>query len=184
VTLFRCFAWRADAKPDAPDGALWCPRPFQGDGRHDNPEAYGCLYLSDRPLSCIVEQFAAFRGQRLIASMLRRRGLPLALARLELDARAELIDLDDPAVLKRERLRPSRVATRERSITQAYALELFQHDPLPAGLRWWSTWEAQWVNVTLFERGARRLRLIHVAELTLDHADVREAAEWFGLRLV
>jgi hypothetical protein len=54
VILYRCFAWRESAKPDAPDGALWFPRMFQGDGRHDNPDAYGCLYLSDRAISCIV----------------------------------------------------------------------------------------------------------------------------------
>ena len=77
---------------------------FQGDGRHDNPEVYGCLYLSDRPESCIAEQLAAFRGQRLTASMLRRRDLPLALGRLEIRDSATLIDLDDPSVLLRERL--------------------------------------------------------------------------------
>src|SRR6266568_1142505 len=63
---------------------------------------------ADRAESCIAEQLAAFRGQRLVASILRRRGLPLALARVELGDDAELIDLDDPAVLNRERLRPSR----------------------------------------------------------------------------
>src|SRR5215831_10503660 len=110
ATLYRCFAWREAAAPADPDGPLWFPRMFQGDGRHDNPDVYGCLYLADRPVSCIVEQLAAFRGQRLTASMLRRRGLPLALARLELKEGSELVDLDDPIVLRRERLRPSLVA--------------------------------------------------------------------------
>ena len=117
--------------------------------------------------------------------MLRRRGLPLALARMELDDdRGALIDLDDPAVLKRERLRPSQVATRHRSITQPQALELFRRHPAAAGLRWWSAWEAQWANVTIFDRGAPSLTLTHVAELTLEHPDLLEAAETFGLRVV
>jgi hypothetical protein len=184
VTLYRCFAWNGGARTDAPDGALWFPRVFQGDGRHDNPDAYGCLYLSDRAVSSIVEQLAAFRGQRLMASMLRRRGLPLAVARLELDAERGLIDLDDPAILSRERLRPSQVATRRRDITQAHALALFRRHRGSAGLRWWSTWEAQWTNVTLFDRAATGLRLVDVTELTLEHPDLLEAAEWFGLRLV
>ena len=40
MTLYRCFAWNADADPAAPDGPLWFPREFQGEGRHDNPELY------------------------------------------------------------------------------------------------------------------------------------------------
>jgi len=183
VILYRCFAWKAGGAPDAPDGPLWCPRMFQGEGRHDNPDLYGCLYLSDRAVACIVEQFAPFRGQRLIASMLRRRGLPLALARIEHDDRRELIDLDDPVVLRREKLRPSRVATRRRDITQAQAQALFTRHPHAAGLRWWSTWEATWANVTIFDRAARALELLEVAELTLDQAEVLEAAEFFGLRV-
>lgn len=184
MILYRCFAWRRGARDDAPDGPLWVPRVFQGDGRHDNPDLYGCLYLSDRPTSCIVEQLAAFRGQRLSASLLRRRGLPLALAQLELNESAALLDLDDPAVLRRERLRPSRVATHDRAITQSHALDLYQRHPDTAGLLWWSVWEALWMNVTVFDRAARALRVVEVRPLTLEDPDLRDAAEFFGLRIV
>jgi hypothetical protein len=184
VNLYRCFAWNRRARAVDRDGALWFPRELQGEGRHDNPDDYGCLYLADRPLSCIVEQLAAFRGQRLLASMLERRGLPLALATIDLDAAARLIDLDDPAVLIRERLRPSAVATRERSITQPQALALFRRHRDAAGIKWWSSWEAQWAHVTLFDRAASALRLVDVRELTLDDPATAEAAEWFGLRQV
>jgi hypothetical protein len=184
VTLYRCFAWRAGTRDDQPDGPLWFPRVFQGDGRHDNPDVYGCLYLSDRPESCIAEQLAAFRGQRLTASMLRRRGLPLALARLEIRNGATLCDLDDPSVLLRERLRPSQVATRRRSVTQPQALALYRRHPRAAGLRWWSSWEGLWANVTVFDRAAAGLRAIEVTELTLDHRSLLDAADIFGLRVV
>lgn len=183
MTLYRCFAWREAARHDHQDGPLWFPRVFQGDGRHDNPDVYGCLYLSARPDSCIVEQLAPFRGQRVTAAILRRRGLPLALARLELDAAAELIDLDDPSVLKRERLRPSLVATGDRTKTQPQALELYARHAKAAGLRWWSRWEALWMNVTLFDRGAKTLTLVDVTALTLQHPNLLEAAEFFGLRI-
>ena len=183
MILYRCFAWKEGGDAAAPDGPLWFPRPFQGDGRHDNPDVYGCLYLSDRAVCCIVEQLAAFRGQRLIAPMLRRRGLPLALARLELDDDRELVDLDEPAVLRREKLRPSLVATRLRSITQPQAHALFTRHPNAAAIRWWSVWEATWANVTVFDRAARALRLVDVTALTLDHAGVVDAAEFFGLRV-
>lgn len=64
MILYRCFAWNRRARPSGADGPLWFPRGFQGEGRHDNPDLYGCLYLADREVSCVVEQLAPFRGQR------------------------------------------------------------------------------------------------------------------------
>jgi len=182
VILHRCLAWNERAAPDATDGALWFPRPYQGEGRHDNPAVYGCLYLSERPLSCVVEQLARFRGQRLTAALLRRRGLPLALAELELPDDAELVDLDDPAVLRRERLRPSRIATRDRALTQSQALALHAKHAEAAGLRWWSTFESQWLNVTLFDRATSVLRLVSVQALDVAGEEVAAAADVLGLR--
>jgi hypothetical protein len=183
VILHRCLAWNERAAATAPDGALWFPRPYQGEGRHDNPAVYGCLYLSEQPLSCVVEQLARFRGQRLSEALLRRRGLPLALAELELPDDAELLDLDEPAVLRRERLRPSRIATRDRALTQPQALTLHEKHREAAGLRWWSTFESQWLNVTLFDRAASALRLLSVKALTVADDEVATAAGVLGLRL-
>jgi hypothetical protein len=183
VTLYRCFAWSERARPTDEDGALWVPRAFQGEGRHDNPDLYGCLYLAERPLSCIVEQLARFRGQRLSPSLLRRRGLPLGLAALVVDD-PELIDLDDPAVLRRARLRPSAVATRRRDVTQPQARTLYERQRSAAGLRWWSTHESLWANVTLFDRAVPQLRVESVRMLTIDDPHVVEAADLFGLRVV
>jgi hypothetical protein len=182
VILHRCFAWNERAGNDGPDGPLWFPRIYQGEGRHDNPERYGCLYLSLSPLSTVVEQLARFRGQRLLPSLLRRRGLPLALADLELDDDSELIDLDDPAVLRRERLRPSRLATHDRRITQPQALVLYDRHRKAAGVRWWSTYESMWINVTLFDRAASQVRVRSVRALSLEDPTVVEAADFFGLR--
>jgi hypothetical protein len=183
VILHRCLAWNERAAPDDADGALWFPRPYQGEGRHDNPAAYGCLYLSEQPISCVVEQLARFRGQRLTPALLRRRGLPLALAELELRDDAQLVDLDEPAVLRRERLRPSRVATRERGMTQPQALALHEKHHEAAGLRWWSTFEAQWLNVTLFDRAAAALRLVSAKALDVEGDEIAAAADVLGLRL-
>ena len=182
MILYRCFAWNERVSPNEPDGPLWFPRIFQGEGRHDNPDLYGCLYVSDRPLASIIEQLARFRGQRLLPSLLKRRGLPLALAELELDDPATLIDLDDPAVLRRERLRPSVVATRHRDTTQPQARTLYERHAASAGLRWWSTYESLWMNVTLFDRAAALLQVRAVRALVIDDADVIEAADYFGLR--
>ena len=62
----------------------------------------------------MVEQLALFRGQRLIPELLVRRGLPLAVAAIELPDRAQVIDLDDPLVLAEHELRPSLVANAAR----------------------------------------------------------------------
>jgi hypothetical protein len=183
VILYRCFAWSERARPGKADSPLWFPREFQGEGRHDNPDLYGCLYLADRAVSCVVEQLARFRGQRLSAPLLVRRGLPLALAELDLDDRATLVDLDDPVVLRRERLRPSQVATRQRTVTQPQARELHDKHPDTAGLRWWSSYEALWANVTLFDRAALMLRTRSVRALTVDDPVVVEAADFFAMRL-
>jgi hypothetical protein len=132
-------------------------------------------------MAAVVEQLARFRSQRLLPSFLRRRGLPLALSEIELSDRAALVDLDAPAVLGRERLRPSLVATRTRHLTQGQALALYRQDPPAAGLRWWSLYESLWTNVTLFQRSAALVTLRAVTPLTLDSAPVQAAAEWLGL---
>ena len=182
MILYRCFAWNAAAEADGRDGPLWCPREFQGEGRHDNPDLYGCLYLADRGVSAVVEQLARFRGQRLTPALLRRRGLPLGLAELDLDDAVGLIDLDDPVVLRRERLRPSIVATRERAVTQPQARAL--HTKRAAGgLRWWSTYEAQWMHITLFDRAIPKLRVRAVRALTVEDPEVAAAAERFGMQV-
>jgi hypothetical protein len=184
VILHRCFAWNEGAGDAGVDGPLWCPRIYQVEGRHDQPDRYGCLYLSTTPLSTVVEQLARFRGQRLTPSLLRRRGLPLALADLELEDDTGLVDLDDPAVLRREGLRPSRVATRDRRFSQPQALRLYERHPEAAGLRWWSTYEATWLNLTLFDRAVPRLRVAAIRVLTLEDPAVMHAAEFFGWRAV
>ena len=181
MKLYRCFAWNAQAKPADPDGPLWIPRSLQGDGRHDNPDLYGCLYLSERDVSPVVEQLARFRGGELTPALLRRRGLSLAVAEIEFDDTAALIDLDDPKVLHRERLRPSRVATRQRGTTQPLARVLYERHATAAGLRWWSPFEAIWRNVTLFDRAITRVKLGAVRRLTIDDPLVTEAADFLGL---
>jgi hypothetical protein len=113
--------------------------------------------------------------------MLVRDGRQLDIAELELHGDSELIDLDEPQVLHRERLRPSGVATRRRAVTQTYAERLFDSHPDAAGIRWWSTFESAWVNLTLFDRAGPALSAQRVEQLTLDHPAVVEAAEFLGL---
>jgi hypothetical protein len=181
VILFRCFPWDADAPASVRGGALWFPRMLQGAGRHDNPFLYGCVYATAEALSAVVERLQGLRTTRLEETDLRSRGRPLALAAIELPDDAEVVDLDDPLVLTREDLRPSRVATNDRSLTQAHAAELFRRHAGAVGLRWWSTFESLWANVTLFDRAEPALSVEDVHPLAMGDDVVREAADFLGL---
>ena len=181
MTLYRCFPWNARSAHDEPDGPLWISRPYQGGGRHDNPDLYGCLYLSEHPVASVVELLAPFRNHRIAPSLLQQRGLPLALAAIAASERLDLIDLDDPAILMREQLRPSEVATRIRLVTQPRTRVLYERHRSADGLRWWSTFEASWINITLFDRAVPLLRVQEVRALTVDDPTVSEAAAILGL---
>jgi hypothetical protein len=181
VILFRCLAWDKAASPGARGGPLWFPRMLQGNGRHDNPDLYGCLYVSVEPVSAVAEQIQRLIGTSLEEADLLRRGLPLALAAIEFDENGELLDLDDPSVLVGEGLRPSQIATNDRAITQAGAAEIFTRHAQVAGMRWWSTIEALWPNVTLFDRAGDLLAVEDVQVLELGDDVVVEAAEYLGI---
>lgn len=172
------------ARPSEEGGALYVARRSQGSGRHDNPERYGALYLSRSAESAVAERIQGFRGQVLTRAALRRPdGTSYALATIEDSELASIVDLDDPRELVRRKLRPSEVATRRRSVTQAIALRIFQEKRDAGGLSWWSALEASWTNVTLFaERAARRLRVGEPVEiLSVDHPVLRVAAEILGI---
>ena len=183
MRLFRGFPWDARVGHGVRGGALWFPRIVQGSGRHDNPLLYGCLYVTARALSAVVEQFARLSGTFLSAGDLVFAGLPLALAAIDLDDGARVVDLDEPRILAEEDLRPSLVATRQREVTQPQALALHEARPAAAGLRWWSTFESLWANYTIFDRAARDLRLVDVRSLTVEDAAVVEAAGLLGLAI-
>jgi hypothetical protein len=184
VILHRVFPWDGAAGHRDPGGALWFPRGLQGDGRHDAPDRYGCLYVSEEPVSALVEELARFAGAGVAAADLLRGGLPLALAELELAGNARLVDLDSADVLASEGLRPSAVASRERRRTQADALALFRRHRRAAGLRWWSTFDPSWANVTLFDRARQALAVVGVRRLELRDEVVAAAALQLGLRAV
>lgn len=181
MILFRAFAWDSSSAPGARGGPLWFPRMLQGAGRHDNPLVYGCLYVSEEPVSPVVEQLARLRGADLGPADLVRHGLALALATVSLADGTPLVDLDDPVVLAEEGLRPSVVATHERARTQADAARLHERHADAAGLRWWSSFESQWANVTLFDRSATALEVVDVHRLSLEDDVVGEAARFLGL---
>ena len=182
MRLWRVLPWDPSAPVGQPGHTLWVPREYQGNGRHDAPDLYGCLYLAEVAVSAAAEMLAPFRGTGdLQPELLVRSGRRLALAELELAGDATLIDFDDPAVLIAESLRPSIVATGQRSVTQAYAVGQFERHSEAAGLRWWSTLEASWIQVTLFDRALGGLSVRGVRTLAIDDEAVMAAATFLGL---
>ena len=182
MIVYRCFPPRRSVGEHREGNALWFPRAYQGRGRHDNPDLYGCLYVGEDEIAPVAEQLQAFRGRRRLATwMLEREGVPLALAAIDLPDDAVILDLDDPAVLVGEELRPSQVATHDRARTQADARTLFERHTEAAALRWWSSLEASWLNLTIFERAAPALHVARQRELSVFDPAVREAAEFLGL---
>lgn len=180
MIVHRVFPLDAGAGAADP-GGLWWPRSLQGAARHDNPDRYACMYVAEVEVSTVAEALAPFRSTgELTPDLLVRAGLPLAVASLELGDGARVIDLDDPGTLLAERLAPSRVATRQRAVTQADAADLFDRHPKAAGLRWWSALESSWLNLTLFDR-ADGLKLRDTRLLSTTDESVREAAAFLGL---
>jgi RES domain-containing protein len=159
-------------------------RDRQGAGRHDAPGRYGAWYCSRDGVSAVAEAMHYFRGHVIRDTDFERAsGLSKALVTLGLDDALQLIDLDDASELVRRRLRPSHVATRRRAVTQPIAHLAFEEGA--GGLEWWSSLDADWINVTLFHERA----LPHISietpprRLSVRVPEVRQAADHLGIRL-
>jgi hypothetical protein len=131
----------------------------------------------------VVEYLARFRGTALREELFTFTGLPIAVAAIELRDGASIVDLDDPRVLGEEELRPSLVATHDRSRTQADARALYERHPDAVAIRWWSTFESLWPNLTLFDRAGPLLAARGIRALGLQEEVVRDAAAFLGLRI-
>ncbi|MGH2662721.1 MAG: hypothetical protein ACRDH8_07900 [Actinomycetota bacterium] len=181
--LYRVFPQVPGAGLRDPGGPLYVPRFDQGGGRHDNPDAYGALYLSRVPVAPVAEHIRDLRARTMADRDLVREGARLTLVSVDEATLDGLVDLDDPGNLVTRALRPSRVATANREVTQPLALALYDEGVM--GFEWWSTIEASWINVTLFaDRSAGGLSIAGEAEpLTMDHPTVRDAAQAVGVFL-
>ena len=184
MDLFRVFDWDSTSTGRRPGGPLHVARERQGAGRHDSPGLYGAWYCSGHAVSAVAESIQYFRGQALAGEdFLRVGGSRKALVALRIEPGVDLVDLDDPSVLVRRRLRPSQVATLRRTTTQRIAADIFEGGAV--GLLWWSTLDAEWTNITLFhERALPRVSIVSPPRaLSTSMPDVQEAAAHLGIRV-
>jgi len=183
MDLFRVFSWDNRSQGDKVGGPFYVPRERQGAGRHDIPDLDGVLYCAHETVSAISEAIQIFRNQTLSDDDFERGdNLHQTLASYRLANEKELKDLNDPVVLKDLKIKPSEVATVNRSMTQALCRRLYEKGA--HGFKWWSTLEASWINVTLFQsRIKNQLVLVDLKPLSTKMTEVKEASRWMKIVL-
>jgi len=183
LALHRVFPWDQRAAAGAPFSPSCVPAQ-QGSGRFDLADS-AVLYLGESAEHPVGEVLQGFRGRPFSDGLLRRFGHPLALVRIEVpdDLAAGVVDLDDPARLLALSLRPSDVASDDRSRTREIAARLY--DGGATGLRWWSKLSGDWHGVVLFLGRAPLGRLTIGAPevLTRGHPSVVAACRQLAIAL-
>jgi len=177
LRLYRVCPFRADATAEQPGHPLFVPHP-KGAGRIDSPASYSVLYLSSAPGGAVAEAFGSL--PRWTAAMFDTPSLvrgSRALATYDLADPSGVLDLDDPDALKRLGLRPSDIVTRDRLVTQRWALAAYREHRW-IGVRWWSYYDPRWHSYGLWDISS--LRLTGTEILGLGHAAIVEAAGVLG----
>lgn len=138
--------------------------PQQGAGRLDNPDAYLVRYVADTGIAAVAEAFGQFElwTPALLQGPPALPGSRMVLAEFELADQIRILDLDDGNNLIAWSLRPSRVVTRDRSITQAWARNIFQSGQYD-GVRWWSYYGPDWASIGVW--GGPDLEVVQIHEL-------------------
>lgn len=171
--LFRVFPWIETARRGEPGHPLYVS-PLQGAGRLDNPEHYRVLYASDSEAGAVGEAFGnhSVWTRHLLAGPPSLPGSRRGLATIAAGS-SRILDLDDARRLVERSLRPSAIVTRDRAVTQRWALFAFREKRW-AGIRCWSAWDSRWGAHGLWE--LRGVRVVEVIPLTAEHPALVEAA--------
>jgi hypothetical protein len=181
LELHRVFPWDERAPAGAPFAPDHVP-PQQGSGRFDLADG-PVLYLGESPDHPVAEVLQGFRGRPFSDALLRRFGHPLALVRITVpdELAAGIVDLDDPSRLVALSLRPSEVASDDRSRTRELAARLYAGGA--TGLRWWSKLSGDWHGVVLFlgRTPMEQLAIGAPEVLTRGHPAVMAACRQLGM---
>ena len=174
--LYRVCVVHPDARKPTDNGHPLYVWPRQGAGRVDDPAGdYRVLYVAGSAEAAVAEalgRFPRWTPPVLAPPPAAPPGSVLALAAYA--GEPVVCDLDDARRLTSLRLRPSRVVTRDRAVTQAWARRV--HDAGQwHGVSWWSAYDADWTSVGLWDRSA--LAVADVTPLALDHPAVVAASD-------
>lgn len=97
-------------------------------------------------------------------------------ALVEMEVDSKVLNLDDAKALLPRALRPSNIATPDRTVTQRLALAAFEEQAWD-GLSWWSVRDARWSVYGLWSANPV---VVAIEPLTLRHPAALEAAEMLG----
>lgn len=171
MNVYRVFPYDAAVPRGQAGHPLFVPT--GGFGRVDNRGRYRVLYASTHDVGAIAEalgRFPEWTSDRLVHS----NGSRLALQAYRIDD-ARITNLDDAHTLVRENLRPSRVVTRDRKVTQAWSLRIFERNDAD-GVAWWSYYNPDWLSVGVWNVG--NLASVGATDnLTIFDPRVRDAAK-------
>ncbi len=144
MRLYRVLPWVEKARVGQPGHPLYVPD-RQVAGRLDNPARYSVLYIADTPEAAIAEAFGSFSiwSPALLKGPPTLPGAIIALIEYLVSDDEPILNLDEGQALVDWELRPSRVVTRDRAVTQAWALRIYQSGRF-AGIRWWSYYNPEW----------------------------------------
>ncbi len=156
-SFWRIFPWNPDALPGEPYSATYVPPAgSQTGGRFDLGDV-PVLYLAESPEHAVAEILRRFAGKPLRRSHLRRRdrtqpatSYPLALVAAEIPTSVaeRLADLTDPVTLTDLGIRPDRLASEDRRVTQAISRAIYERGY--PGFRWWSALKGDWHATILY----------------------------------
>ena len=154
--------------------------PHQGAGRIDDPRReYLVLYLADTAEAAVAEAFGRFPEWRSAIFDVPPAAPPNSRRALfTYQGEPRICDLDDSRCLVDYGLRPSRVVTRDRTVTQEWARAIYERAAPDsgrefAGISWWSYYNPDWASIGLWDVD---LVVEDVEVLSLESLIVQETA--------
>ena len=179
MLLYRVAPYLATVRDSALSGhPEYLHRP-QGNGRVDNPRLYDVWYLSLTEAGAVGEVFASHpEWNDEVFDFKKLPGARFALHTFSIPDNCRIIDLDDAQYLADRGLRPTQIVSLNRTVTQAWAENLFHEQaasgPAWDGARWWSRLHPDWPVVGLWRT---KPTFVRTSTLALTHPAVVDAAQ-------
>jgi hypothetical protein len=178
VIVYRVFPHLAKAKPGESGSATYLHRP-QGGNRLDNPTVYDAWYFGMTPEAAVGEVFGdQARWRDSMFRLPALKGSRKVLGLYEIDETAvPILNMDDAKVLLDRHLRPTQVVARNYSVTQGWALDIYNENRW-AGVQWWSFQRPHWTVFCLWVPVGDPCpaRFVEHEDLDLNHRSVIDAA--------
>lgn len=172
--LYRVIPFVSQAKKGEPGHPLYFP-PNQGLARIDNSSHYAAGYLASSGSCAIAETFGFLStwDQMMLRPIKTLPNSQWSVVTYLLAADKAIFNMDDASNLQKLKIRPSRVLTRDRAVTQEWALRIFKSGQ-SAGVSWWSFYNPDWSCVGLWD--LTKLKASHIDTITLNDSWVGEAS--------